>query len=90
MLEAVVNYSTNTHLFVYVCVLLGNHFVATTTVSEELHCLAEECFYLKSLHLICFVLVCETLLRIWNNGFIKAISPVVYLLRGPLAVINAL
>ncbi len=27
-------------------VLLGNHFVATPTVSEELHCLVEEyCFY---------------------------------------------
>uniref|UniRef100_A0A671N4A0 Uncharacterized protein n=1 Tax=Sinocyclocheilus anshuiensis TaxID=1608454 RepID=A0A671N4A0_9TELE len=35
-----------TYTFVYVCVLLGNHFVATTTDSEELHCLVEEyCFY---------------------------------------------
>uniref|UniRef100_A0A673LPS1 Cyclic AMP-responsive element-binding protein 3-like protein 4 n=1 Tax=Sinocyclocheilus rhinocerous TaxID=307959 RepID=A0A673LPS1_9TELE len=33
-------------------------------------------FLLISLHFICSVLFCETLLRIWNNRFIKAISPV--------------
>ncbi len=43
--EAVVDYKV-TNTFVYVCVLLGNHFVAPTAVSEELHCLVEEyCFY---------------------------------------------
>ncbi len=74
--EAVVNYNTNLHLCL-LCVLLGNHFVGTTTVSEELHCLVEEyCFLLITLHFICSVLFCETLLRIWYNRFIKAISPV--------------
>ncbi len=59
-------------------VLLGKHFFfGTTTVSEEQHCLVEEyCFYIYIITLICFVLFCETLLRIWNNCFIKAVSPV--------------
>ncbi len=35
---------SNTPLFT--SMLLGNHFVAASTVSEELHCLVEEyCFY---------------------------------------------
>ncbi len=33
-------------------------------------------FLLMSLHFICSVLFCETLPRIWNNHFIKAIIPV--------------
>ncbi len=44
--EAIVNYITNLHLCL-LCVLLGNHFVPTTTVSEELHLL----FLWISLHL---------------------------------------
>ncbi len=40
---------SNTHLCL-LCVLLGNLFVATTTVSEELHCLVEEyCNYIITL-----------------------------------------
>ncbi len=51
--------------FVYVCVL---HFVTTTTVSEELHCLGGRIMlFINIFTLICSVLLCETLLCIWNH-----------------------
>ncbi len=62
MFEAAVSNKV-THTFVYVCVLLGNRFVADATVSEDLHCLEEDLFLLISLHLFA-VLFCEILLRV--------------------------
>ncbi len=44
--EAFVNHKV-THTFVYICVLLGDHFVASRSVSEELHCLVENIVFIN-------------------------------------------
>ncbi len=73
--EAVVNYSSNIHICLHVCVARQplcwnhNHFWGTTLFGGRIM------FLLISLHFICSVLFSETLLRIWNKRFIKSISP---------------